>query len=91
MRQRGRRIYKRPVPYSTGNLDRDALRCKSKNYIILADESVYIDQQPLKLQESPEVRAPAVRVCVGWHHRCMMAARGLRSPRLMPNEPILYP
>lgn len=40
---------------ATGNLDQDALRCKSKNYVILADESVYIDQQPLKLQESPEV------------------------------------
>jgi hypothetical protein len=49
-----------PPPSPTGNLDRDALRCKSKNYVILADESVYIDQQPLKLQEIPEVR-PCVR------------------------------
>ena len=30
-------------------------KCKSRNYVILADESVYIDQQPLKLQESPEM------------------------------------
>lgn len=28
---------------------------RSRNYVILSDQSMYIDQQPLKLQESPEV------------------------------------
>ncbi|EWM24527.1 dna replication licensing factor mcm5 [Nannochloropsis gaditana] len=37
-----------------GGAEAGAGKCKSRNYVILADESVYIDQQPLKLQESPE-------------------------------------
>jgi DNA replicative helicase MCM subunit Mcm2 (Cdc46/Mcm family) len=29
--------------------------CKSTRFVILTDQSVFINQQPLKLQESPEV------------------------------------
>jgi hypothetical protein len=57
--------------------DPTTMMCKSRNYVILSDQSMYIDQQPLKLQESPEVShgsglhivkrmqaSPALSVCV---------------------------
>lgn len=41
--------------------DPTTMMCKSRNYVILSDQSMYIDQQPLKLQESPEVSKPWLR------------------------------